>query len=406
MRPVYLSTLLSIFGFLGVGHASAAPPEGGVPAVVEAGNQFAVDLYRQLDKEQPGKNLFYSPVSLTMALGMTAAGARGETEAEMARTLHLAGILPQAHAGYQKLLRHWNTEDKTRGYQLRLANRLWGQSGYPFLPRYLTLTRQQYGAKLEPADFAGQTEAARRQINAWVEKQTAQKIKDLIPDGVLSTETRLVLANAIYFKGDWASKFDAQATHDQDFTVSDGVTVKVPLMWQGHREYPYAEDSAVQVVELGYKGGDLAMLVVLPRARDGLAAVEQSLSAQRIGQWRSRLRAREVEVSLPKFQIEAFFSLKPAMEALGMKRAFAPDADFSAMAGTDRGDLFLHAVLHKAMVTVSEEGTEAAGASAVEPAQSLPPDMATFYADHPFLFAICDMRNGSILFLGRLVRPK
>jgi serpin B len=159
-------------------------------------------------------------------------------------------------------------------------------------------------------------------------------------------------------------------------------------------------------LELPYKGGDLAMLVVLPRARDGLPAVEQSLSAKRIADWRSRLRPREVEVNLPKFQIEAFFSLKPAMEALGMKRAFAPDADFSAMAGPGGGDLFLTAVLYKAMISVNEQGTEAAGASAVDARQSLPPDTAIFFADHPFLFAICDTQNGSILFLGRLVRPK
>ena len=235
-----------------------------IPAVAEAGNQFAVDLYARLSKEQPGKNLFFSPTSISIALGMTAAGAQGQTEAEMAQALHLAGILPQAHAEYRKELERWNSTDKDRGYTLRVANRLWGQKGFPFLAGYLTLTRQQYGAELGVVDFAGQTEAARQEINTWVEKQTADKIKDLLPVGVLDRMTRLVLTNAIYFKGDWASPFKKEQTHDEDFAVSAAQKVKAPLMHQ-NGSYPYAEEAGLQALELPYKGNDLSMFVLLPK---------------------------------------------------------------------------------------------------------------------------------------------
>jgi serpin B len=196
------------------------PIDHQTPAVVPAGNQFAVDLYGQLNQEHLGKNLFFSPASISVALAMTAAGARGQTEAEMAQVLHLTGILPQANAEYHKLLERWNAGGKDRGYQLRVANRLWGQKGYPFLPSYLALTRQEFGAELAIMNFAQQTEAAHKQINAWVERQTADKIKELLPRGLLDNLTRLVLVNAIYFKGDWASQFKKDQTQPADFTVS------------------------------------------------------------------------------------------------------------------------------------------------------------------------------------------
>ena len=251
----------------------------------------------------------------------------------MAQTLHLAGILPQAHAEFHKELDRWNSTDKDRGYTLRVANRLWGQKGFPFLASYLTLTRQEYGAELGVVDYVGQTEAARQEINAWVEKQTADKIKDLLPVGVLDRTTRLVLTNAIYFKGDWSSPFKKEQTHDEDFAVSATQKVKVPLMHQ-KGSYPYAEEAGLQALELPYKGNDLSMFVLLPKDAQGLGDLEKTLSAGKIAGLRSQFRSRKAEIYLPKFKLEASFSMKSTLEQLGMKVPFTAAADFRAWTGS------------------------------------------------------------------------
>ncbi len=287
-----------------------------------------------------------------------------------------------------------------------MANRLWGQKGFPFLAGYLVLTRQQYGAELGVVDFAGQTEAARQEINTWVEKQTADKIKDLLPIGVLDRMTRLVLTNAIYFKGDWASPFKKEQTHDEDFAVSAAQKVKAPLMHQ-NGSYPYAEEAGLQALELPYKGNDLSMLVLLPKDVQGLGDLEKTLSADKIAGLRSQLRSRKAEVYLPKFKLEASFSMKNTLEQLGMKVPFTAAADFSGMDG--QRDLYISAVIHKAFVDVNEEGTEAAAATGVAVramALRVEPPPAIFRADHPFVFAIIDKQDGTILFLGRVTDPK
>ncbi len=380
------------------------PPVVTPPTVSEAGNQFALDLYGQLSKSQPGQNLFFSPVSISIALAMTTAGAKGQTEAEMAQALHLAGILPQAHAEYRKALERWNSADKDRGYQLRVANRLWGQKSFPFLAGYLALTRQEYGAELGLMDFVGQADAARAEINAWVEKQTAARIKDLIHKGDIDDHTRLVLTNAIYFKGDWANQFKKGQTHDADFTVSSTRKVKVPMMRQTHG-YRFVQKDGVQVLELPYKGDGLSMFVLLPTAADGLHGLEKSLSASRIAELRAAMWQHKVEVHLPKFKLEASFALKETLEGLGIKLAFTDAADFSAMDG--KKDLYLSAVVHKAFVEVNEEGTVAAAATGgiMGFKSARPEPLVVFRADHPFVFMICDNRDGSILFLGRVTDP-
>jgi serpin B len=383
-------------------NASASQPL--LNPVVVANSQFAVDLYRELAKESQDKNLFFSPTSISVALAMTAAGGRSQTEAEMTQVLHLTGILPQAHAEYHKLLDRWNADGKDRGYQLRVANRLWGQKGFHFLPAYLDLTQGQYGAELGVVDF-GQSETARKEINAWVEKQTANKIQDLIPTGALDALTRLVLTNAIYFKGAWANPFKKEQTRDEDFALSGGRKVKTPLMHQT-QTYRYAEDNTLQALELPYKGNELAMLVLLPKMPDGLAALEQSLSAQQIVDLRAKLRPQKVNAYLPRFKLETSFALKGTLTALGMKTPFSPAADFSGMDGEK--DLYLSAVIHKAFVDVNEEGTEAAAATgaimALRSARIERPPVE-FRADHPFVFMICDKRDGGILFLGRMTNP-
>jgi serpin B len=384
----------------------AEPPTAAEQAlVVGAGNHFALDVYAQLDRAQPGENLFFSPASISVALAMTAAGARGPTAAEMAQVLRLDNQLAQAHAYYHELLKQWNAVDPKRPYQLRVANRLWGQRDYSLRPEFLALTRQEYDAAMQLLDFA-QADSARREINQWVEKQTNDKIKDLVPAGAIDGTTRLVLTNAIYFKGDWLRPFAKDATRDQDFSVSAQRKVKVPLMRQT-AVFGYGEEDSLQVLSMPYAGKDLSMVVLLPREADGLAELEKSLSLERLQSLLSKLRSREVATYIPRFKLECSFGLEPTLEALGMKRAFSPEADFTGISA-HRG-LYISAVLHKAFVDVNEEGTEAAAATGVFMTKSRvarpPQTPPVFRADHPFLFLICDTQSGAVLFMGRVANP-
>jgi serpin B len=389
------------------------PPQDVVQAedvakVAEGCNRFAFDLYSRL-KGVEG-NLFLSPYSISTALTMTSAGARGQTADQMAKTLCLPASGGAIHVAYATLQRDLNATGAKGVFDLVVANRLWGQKGYTFLQDFLALLKANYGAGLEQVDFAGATEAARQTINAWIEKQTRDKIKDLLKPGILDAMTRLVLTNAIYFKGKWAEEFDKKATRDGDFYVTPEKKVATPLM---HRtaKFGYFEGDGLQALELPYQGDRLAMVVLLPKrnvppgAKDGLAALEASLSADKVAEWVGKLRRREVEVALPRFKTTAEFSLAEVLAAMGMKDAFDSGcADFSGMNG--KKDLFISAVVHKAFVDVNEEGTEAAAATAVvirpENGGGGPPE---FRADHPFLFLIRDTRTGAILFLGRILDP-
>ncbi len=375
------------------------------PNVAEAGNRFAVDLYRQLDKEQSG-NLFFSPGSISVALAMTMAGARGRTEAEMAEVLHLAGNREAIGAAYGKLLRQWNEDDRDRGYQLRVANRLWGQRGYKILDPFLVLTRRCYGAEMALVDYVGDAEGARLEINTWVEKQTEDKIKDLLQQGVIDNMTRLVLTNAVYFKGDWDMPFEESSTRKQDFKLSAAKTVKAPLMYQTEW-FGYFEQPELQVLEMPYRGEDLSMIVLLPKAIDGLDAVERSLTLDKLKSLQSKLQWQKVRTYMPKFKLESSFNLNNTLKSIGMKLAFSQSADFSGISG--HKDLYLSDVVHKAFVDVNESGTEAAAATAaVMTMKSAPPPprpIPVFRADHPFIFMIRENRTGGILFLGRVVNP-
>ena len=376
-----------------------------VRAVVEGNNRFALDLYGRLRSGRPG-NLFFSPGSLSTALAMTYAGARGQTAEQMAQVLHFRLPPEKLHPAFSDLRRAWDADGEEAGYQLSVANRLWGQEGFDFRPEFLATTRESYGAELAQVDFARQAEPARQRINTWVEEQTQGKIRDLIPPGVLDAMTRLVLTNAIYFKGDWAEPFQKSATKDAPFHVTARQQADVPLM---HRQddFRYWAGDGVKVLELPYGKGDLAMLALLPDEIEGLAALEAGLTAENLSRWLSGLRKREVRVSLPRFTLTSQFQLADVLGAMGMTRAFTPgEADLSGMSSEE--ELFLSAVVHKAFVDVNEEGTEAAAATgvAVKAVAAIPAEPVVFRADHPFVFLIRDNRTGSILFLGRLVNPR
>jgi serpin B len=373
--------------------------------VVQGSNQFAFDLYARLRADNG--NLFYSPTSISTALAMALSGASGETAAQMAKTLHLEMPKDQLDAGMRDLLASWKASDKKQGFQLNVANRLWAQTGQDFLPAYLTVTRTDYGAELARLDFAHHAEDSRQTINQWVEDQTAGKIKDLILSAAQLSGARLVLTNAVYFKGDWTDPFNKKLTSDEKFYLSPQQTIKAPLM-HTKRHFGYASVDGLQVLELPYRDHTLSMIVLLPAKKDGLADVERRLTFANWQLWTNSLTSHEVIVFLPRFKTTAQFELNPMLQSLGMTDAFSiQQADFSGMTGGR--DFYISAVLHKAYVDVNEEGTEAAAATGVimraMAMRRAPDPPPIFRADHPFVFAIRDNRNGAVLFIGRLADP-
>ena len=376
-----------------------------VASIAECTNQFTFDLYSRLRADHG--NLFCSPASLYTALAMTAAGAAGETATELARTLHVPGSRQQLDEAMHALLASWKSGDKKPGFRLSVANRLWAQAGERFLPAYLAVTRTDYGAELAPLDFANHVDEARQTINKWVEDQTEGKITDLILTPSQLTGARLVLTNAVYFKGNWAEPFRKDMTKEEDFHLSGQPSVKASLMHTRHH-FRYASVDGVQLLELPYVGDSLSLIALLPEKQDGLPGLEARLTLGNWQKWMNGLVSQQVIVSLPRFKTTSQFELKPLLEAMGIGSAFDPRAaDFSGMTG-DR-TLYMSAVLHKAYVDVNEEGTEAAAATGVvmrATAVRLPQrPPAVFRADHPFLFVIQDNRNGAILFLGRVADP-
>jgi serpin B len=372
-----------------------------VAQLAQDNNAFALDLFQQL-RAAPG-NLFFSPYSISTALAMAAGGARGATEQQLAAALHFSLDRQRLHPAFADLQAALNRIQQSGHVKLSIANSLWPHKKHPFLADYLALTKRCYGVAITPLDYEHAADAAAATINRWVEDQTQDKIKNIIPPGTLDTLTRLVLVNAIYFKGNWAQPFQKETTQPAPFTLAAGKTVPAPMMSQS-REFRYAEAEGVQLLELPYAGAGLAMLVLLPEQPDGLASLEKGLTADKLHKWTQQLRQREVNVFLPQFKMTAKFELSRALAALGMQDAFGGAADFSGMDG--QRDLFIGAILHKAFVDVNEEGTEAAAATAIimrATAMMEPPP--TFRADHPFLFLIRENSTGSILFLGRVADP-
>jgi len=372
-----------------------------VSVVVAGNNRFAFDLYAKL-RDQDG-NMFFSPYSVSTALAMTYAGARGATADEMARTLHFTLPPERLHPAFRRLIQSMNEGGRKGAFELSVANALWGKSGAGFLPAYLQLVERDYGAALRELNFAA-SEEARRTINEWVEKQTRDRIKELLKAGMITPQTELVLTNAIYFKGQWASKFKPDATKPEPFMLAGGKKIETPMM-NCRGDYKYMEKPEFQMIELPYVGDRLSMLVLLPRKIAGMGEIEKSLTDNNLAKWLKELRKQEVIVALPKYKLTCEFGLNETLKAMGMRLAFG-NADFSGMDG--RGGLVISQVQHKAFVDVNEEGTEAAGATAVTMIRSsaLPQPTPVFRADHPFIFLIRDNETGSVLFLGRLANPK
>jgi len=380
-------------------------PPGDIPALVDNNNAFAFDLYRSLKTQD--ENLFYSPYSISLALAMTYAGARGATESQMAQTLHFLAQ-DQLHPAFNALdlqlaERGKAASDNEKPLQLNIANAVWAEKTYPFLQSFLDTIALNYGAGIRLADFINQYEAVRKEINTWVSDQTEDKINDLIPEGVLNADTRMALVNAIYFKADWLHPFDADSTRDAPFHLLDGSDVTVPVMNHG-TFIPYAKGDGWQAIELAYQGETAAMDIIVPD-EGRFEEVESSLDYEAASAIFGSLQPTSVSLALPKFKFESSFGLADQLKALGMTEAFDPDqADFTGM--SERNDLYISAVVHKAFVAVDEKGTEAAAATAViVAATSAPLYDVTLTVDRPFIFLIRDIPTGQILFIGRVLNP-
>jgi serpin B len=431
MRKTMLAALVSVLWLILPGCASATslqpdqPSAAGlvksqqlritVPSVapadmttLSAGNSaFAFDLYQTLRKK--GGNLFYSPYSISLALAMTYAGARGETAQQMASALHFSLPQERLHPAFNSLdlqlaQRGQGAKGKDgKGFRLNVVNAIWGQQGYQFLPDFLDRLAENYGAGLRVLDFQKAAEPARVTINNWVDQQTEGKIKDLIPPGAIDSMTRLVLTNAIYFNAAWAQPFDKNATTDGPFTLLDGSQATVPMMRQTE-SLGYAKGNGYQAVELPYDGRQLSMLILLPDTGQ-FDTFEASLNAKQVDDIVKGMSPREVSLSMPHFKTETSFGLDETLRDLGMRDAFSAGiADFSGM--TDNRELFIGAAIHKAFVSVDEAGTEAAAATAViMTASAMPLEPLKVDVDRSFVFLIRDTETGTILFVGRVLNP-
>lgn len=383
---------------------TGSTPEG-VNAVVNANNQFAFDIYSQFRGESKDDNIFFSPYSISTALAMTYEGAKGKTSEEMRAVLHLPDDKEKIHSDFVNIYNELNKADKP--YKLTTANALWAQKDYKFLDKYTGNVENYYGGKVTNLDFITETEKSRKIINDWVKAQTNNKIKDLIPQGVLGEMTRLVLTNAIYFKGTWVKQFDKKDTQDQNFKTGSGNTVKVPMMGLTSEDvkFNYTENDKLQLLEIPYDGEELSMLILLPK-ESYQASLEESLKPEKISEWKNMLQEQRVDIYIPKFKFETKYFMAETLKKMGMPSAFSPSvADFSGIDGTK--NLYIANVIHQAFVEVNEEGIEAAAATAVvvELTSSVGPRIPVFYADHPFIFIIQERKTGNILFLGRVSDP-
>ncbi|MBL7184079.1 MAG: serpin family protein [Anaerolineae bacterium] len=380
--------------------------EADLAGLVGGNNAFAFDLYQAL--REGNSNLFCSPYSISLALAMTYAGARGETERQMADTLHFILSQDHLHPAFNGLdlelaRRGEGAKGKDEeGFRLNIVNALWGQDGYKFLAEFLDLLAENYGAGLRLLDFAKAPEESRVTINDWVSEQTEGRIEDLIPQGVINDVTRLVLTNAIYFNAAWSEPFESDLTDDGTFYLLDGGQVTVPMMRQTE-SFGYVEGEGYQAVELLYDGHELSMVILLPAAGQ-FEAFEGSLDAERVDAILKDLARRRVALTMPKFEFESGFSLREALAAMGMPDAFTGAADFSGMTGNR--DLFIAEVIHKAFVSVDEAGTEAAAATAIMMVEAeMTEEPVEVTVDRPFVFLIRDIETGTILFVGRVVNP-
>jgi len=374
----------------------------GIQEVVNANNQFAFDLYSKLNETDEG-NIFYSPYSIFSALAMTYEGAKGQTAEEMKLVFHFPenDILRPNFAAVYNII-----NQGSKSYELRTGNALWGQIDFPFQEDYINRVGTYYGGKIANVDFVNETEKSRQTINSFIEDQTNNKIKDLIPPGALNALTRMVLTNAIYFKGEWEWEFDKSDTNEKNFIITPGNIIKTPMMHMAPDDFTkfnYANLEDLQILELPYKGDKISMLILLPTVN--LSVIEPSLTAEKLNEYRNQMQETFLDdIYLPKFEFDTKYFMKETLSSLGMPTAFSGTANFSGMTLAEQ--LCISEVIHQAYVKIDEEGTEAAAATAVIMfGESVIPEKRVFNAEHPFIFIIQEQDTGNILFMGKVTDP-
>ncbi len=376
--------------------------------LAESYNRFALDLFREVQGNS--ENIIFSPYSISTVLAMCYSGAGGETATEMAEVLYFPpkgeisqnNIDPAVKILNDKIL----SSDTLEGTEINLANAIWAQEGFGFLPAYIENIEKWYDAPMTEMDFLNDAsrEEARQEINGWVEENTRQKIKDLISQGVLDASTRMVLTNAIYFNGQWQWSFEKNMTRPSLFHMNSAQSDMIDFMHM-NKAIPYYEDEDVQAIKLPYKQGRMSMMIILPGKLEGWELLSRLIDYERLLKMESGFETKEVSLSLPKFSFEMKTNLSKELSSMGMEKAFGMGADFSGMNG--KLDLYIDEVIHKAFIEVSENGTEAAAATGavISLKSALRDEPEVFNADHPFLYLIRDHETGSIIFMGRFVKP-
>uniref|UniRef100_A0A9L0SEM8 Serpin B6 n=4 Tax=Equus TaxID=9789 RepID=A0A9L0SEM8_HORSE len=373
----------------------------------EANGTFALNLLKKLGEDN-SKNVFFSPMSISSALAMVFMGAKGNTAAQMSQVLSLSksgGEVGDVHQGFQSLLSEINRPGTQ--YLLRTANRLFGEKSYDFLSSFKDSCHKFYQAEMEQLDFISATEESRKHINTWVAKKTEGKITELLSSDSVDLLTKLILVNAIYFKGNWDDQFDKQQTKERPFKVSKNEEKPVQMMFKKSTfKRTYIGEIFTQILMLPYVGEELNMIIMLPDENTDLKTVEKELTYEKFVEWTrpDMMDETEMEVFLPRFKLEEDYDMEAVLRSLGMTDAFEQArADFSGM--SSRADLFLSKVVHKSFVEVNEEGTEAAAATAAIMMMRCVRIIPRFCADHPFLFFIQHSKTNSILFCGRFSSP-
>jgi serpin B len=376
-----------------------------VSAIAEANNEFALSLYKKTGTDE--ENVVFSPYSITSALAVTYAGARGKTAREMAEVLWFPENQALFHPAYKAFTDSILLTGIEKGTELKIANALWVQEDYKLKQEFLDLAESCYRAKAENVNFKlpEELEKTRLKINKWVEDATNNKIRDLIAQGVLKEVTRLVITNAVWFNGNWVRPFDSSNTSPAIFHINTEKSISADFMHQ-KTDVGYYDDADIQAIEIPYKGGKKSMMIILPKETDGWELISRVLTSERLKLISRGMQVKEVQIAIPKFSFESQFNLKETLIMLGMKESFSNFADFSGM--TDANDLKIDEVIHKAFIEVNESGTEAAAATAVIMIlkSALGTETIKFTADHPFIYLINDKTTGGIVFMGRLVNPE
>jgi serpin B len=401
MRRNLIILLLSFAFLLNVLYSEKLMNSQGKDKIFTGNNNFAFEFYSKIAKEEKG-NIFFSPLSISSAFAMVYEGASGKTAEEICRVFHFQKQNQERWNSWKLVLDEMNSKNKE--YELYIANALWIQEGFQILPEYKEVIEKYYNGKVKNLNFVNRTEYSREEINRWVEEKTNKKINNLFHPGSLNQLTRLVLTNAIYFKGEWMKEFDKKETREEDFKVERGKIVKVPMMriTGQNARFNYAELENLQILEMAYKGNNLSMIILLPRK--DMESLENSLSERNFKNWLGILKEERVDVFFPKFKLNKKYVLNDNIKEMGAPAAFTPgEADFSKIDGTRR--LYIQIAIHQSFVEVNEEGTSAGGATGVGIGITAIPVKKVFRADHPFIFIIQERDSGNILFLGKVYDP-